>query len=79
MISVAIIGAAGYTGGELLRLLRYHPHVGESNITAVSASHAGKAVWTAHPDLVGSAIVFAASFERADVVFLCVGHGKAVE
>ena len=79
MIRVAIIGAAGYTGGELLRLLRHHPHVGEANITAVSASHAGKAVWTAHPDLVGSAIVFAASFASADVVFLCVGHGKAAE
>lgn len=79
MIRVAIIGAAGYTGGELLRLLRHHPHVGDSNIIAVSASHAGKPVWTAHPDLVGSAVAFVSSFDAADVVFLCVGHGKAAE
>jgi N-acetyl-gamma-glutamyl-phosphate reductase len=79
MISVAIIGAAGYTGGELLRLLRHHPYVGESNIAAVSASHAGKPVQSAHPDLAGSSMVFASSFDAADVVFLCVGHGKAAE
>jgi N-acetyl-gamma-glutamyl-phosphate reductase len=77
MIRVAIIGAAGYTGGELLRLLRYHPHVGEQHITAVSASHAGKHVAHAHPDQVDASIVFSHDFEAADVVFLCVGHGKA--
>ncbi|MBU3742314.1 MAG: N-acetyl-gamma-glutamyl-phosphate reductase [Candidatus Kapabacteria bacterium] len=77
MIRAAIIGAAGYTGGELLRLLRYHPHVGEQHIVAVSTSHAGKHVSHAHPDLVDSSVVFVSEFAAADVVFLCVGHGKA--
>lgn len=78
MISVSIIGAAGYTGGELIRLLLQHPSVGEQCITAVSASHAGKSVASAHPDLAGDTeLVFASEYTSADVVFLCQGHGHA--
>lgn len=78
MTNVAIIGAAGYTGGELIRLLLRHPAVGEARITAVSASHAGHAVTQAHPDLAGeTSLRFASAFDGADVVFLCQGHGKA--
>ena len=72
MIRTAIIGAAGYTGGELLRLLRFHPNVGEKNTMAVSSSHVGKHVSHAHPDLVDSSLVFASAVDSADVVFLCV-------
>lgn len=78
MITAAIIGAAGYTGGELLRLLLRHPDVGSQNITAVSASFAGSKVEVAHADLAGDAsLTFASSYQHADVVFLCQGHGNA--
>ena len=50
-INVGIIGGAGYTGGELLRILINHPFV---NITFVySNSQAGKPVWATHTDLLG--------------------------
>lgn len=78
MTNVAIIGAAGYTGGELIRLLLRHPAVGEARITAVSASHADRSVTQAHPDLAGETTLrFTSTFHGADVVFLCQGHGKA--
>ncbi|MDZ4744454.1 MAG: N-acetyl-gamma-glutamyl-phosphate reductase [bacterium] len=84
MINIAIIGAAGYTGGELIRLLLRHPAVGESRITAVSESHAGRPVASAHPDLAGeTSLLFADDLAKAkevsnaDVIFLCQGHGKS--
>ena len=78
MIKVGIIGAAGYTAGELLRILIYHPSV--EIAFAQSISHAGEPVWKAHSDLVGETdIVFSedAPVMNADVVFLCGGHGKS--
>lgn len=81
MINATIIGAAGYTGGELLRLLLRHPHVGEQHIRAVSSSHAGQLVATAHPDLAGdTTLVFEHDYVTSghdSVVFLCHGHGNA--
>ncbi len=85
MISVAIIGAAGYTGGELLRLLLRHPAVGEAHISAVSTSHAGQPITEAHPDLAGETSLtfttdrtdFSAGRSDADVIFLCLGHDKS--
>ena len=50
-VCAVILGAAGYGGGELLRILSGHPHVGA--VQAVSRSHAGKPVWSAHPNLRG--------------------------
>lgn len=78
-MNVAIVGAAGYTGGMLIRMLLHHQHVGESNITAVSGSHAGQHVASAHPDLAGSTdLIFAPNvMGTPDVIFLCTGHGKA--
>lgn len=75
-IQVGIIGAAGYTGGELLRLLLLHPHA--AIVYAQSRSQAGKPVWLVHSDLAGETdLVFAATASApADVVFLCVGHGE---
>jgi N-acetyl-gamma-glutamyl-phosphate reductase len=75
MIKAGIMGAAGYTGGELIRLLLNHNEVA---ITfAHSNSQAGKPVYNVHQDLMGETeLVFAQVFnEDIDVLFLCLGHG----
>ena len=71
MIKVGLIGAAGYTGGELIRVLLGHPDA--QIVFAQSTSHAGEPLWKAHSDLVGETeIVFSADAPvmEADVVFL---------
>ena len=78
-INVSIVGGAGYTAGELLRILIHHPMV---NISSVySTSNAGNPVTKVHDDLFGETdIVFSDKIdENADVVFLCLGHGKSAE
>jgi N-acetyl-gamma-glutamyl-phosphate reductase len=78
MIKVGITGGAGYTAGELMRILLHHPLVELSYVH--SNSHAGHPVWSVHNDLVSDTdIVFANEPAEADVVFLCLGHGKSVE
>lgn len=77
-IKVGIIGAAGYTAGELIRILLNHPDA--EIIFAQSTSNAGNPVAEVHDDLLGdTSLVFAGtvSLEEADVVFLCQGHGKS--
>ncbi len=76
-IKAGIIGGAGYTGGEMIRLLIRHPAVDIRFIH--SKSNAGKPVYSAHEDLLGeSEHVFAAEWHTdVDVLFLCVGHGEA--
>lgn len=77
MIKVGIIGGAGYTGGELIRLLINHP---EAELTFIhSKSNAGNPVATVHQDLVGHPeLVFTGSLSSdADVLFLCLGHGNS--
>jgi N-acetyl-gamma-glutamyl-phosphate reductase len=80
-VRIAVIGAAGYAGGELLRLLHQHPDV--TDCVATSRSQAGKAVGEVHPAL---APVSDARFSSAapgeiargrDVVFLCLEHGES--
>ena len=79
-ISVGIIGGAGYTGGELIRLLINHPH---ADITFInSKSNAGNPVYQVHADLVGETELqftddLSALQGGIDVLFLCVGHGEA--
>ena len=76
-IRVGVIGGAGYTGGELLRILVNHPN---ADIVFVhSNSNAGKPVYEVHTDLFGSTdLSFAAQISHdIDVLFLCVGHGDA--
>ena len=76
-VNIGIIGGAGYTGGELLRVLLRHPN---AHITFVhSTSSAGELVSKVHADLVGDTdLKFAASIDQdIDILFLCVGHGDA--
>ena len=76
-ISVGIVGGAGYTGGELIRLLIHHPYVAVSFIH--SRSNAGNAVSSVHQDLIGETnLQFTGELSNdIDVLFLCVGHGEA--
>jgi len=76
-IRVGIIGSAGYTGGELLRILIFHPHV--EIVFANSASNAGNKLYAVHNDLFGDTeFEFSSDFHsNIDVLFLCVGHGDA--
>ena len=76
-IKAGIIGAAGYTGGELVRLLLLHPEVEIS--FAQSKSQAGKFIHEVHTDLIGDCdlkFVPDANHEM-NVLFLCMGHGEA--
>lgn len=81
MIRVAVIGAAGYAGGELLRILLQHPDVGE--VTATSRSQAGKPLGDVHPalahagDVRFSGAAPADAARAADVVFFSLEHGES--
>jgi [amino group carrier protein]-6-phospho-L-2-aminoadipate/5-phospho-L-glutamate reductase len=80
-MKVAVVGAAGYAGGELLRLLLQHPEVSEC--VATSRSQAGKPIAEVHPALASvSDARFAGSTpgeiaRGRDVVFLCLEHGES--
>jgi N-acetyl-gamma-glutamyl-phosphate reductase len=75
-IKAGIIGAAGYTGGETIRLLMHHPHV--ELAFAQSRSQAGKPVTDTHDDLIGeTTLKFSEDFSEVDVLFLCLGHGDS--
>jgi len=78
-IKAGIIGGAGFTGGETIRLLLNHPQV---ELTYVhSRSNAGKPLHSVHADLLGETfLTFTDSFqEKVDVIFLCLGHGESVK
>jgi N-acetyl-gamma-glutamyl-phosphate reductase len=77
MIQAGIVGGAGYTGGELIRLLLNHPQVDLAFIQ--SNSQAGKKLSEVHRDLIGeSDLVFTPEGDwTVDVLFLCNGHGQA--
>ena len=77
-IAVGILGAAGYTGGELIRLLINHPEV--EIVFANSESNAGNKVYDVHEGLIGETELEFTSempFDKVDVVFFCFGHGKS--
>lgn len=76
-IRVGIIGGAGYTGGELIRLLINHPSAELSFIH--SRSNAGEPVYKVHQDLVGETeLKFTGELANdVDVLFLCLGHGES--
>ena len=78
MIKVGILGAAGYTGGELIRLLINHPDA--EIVFANSESNAGNMVAEVHEGLYGDCDLKFTSempFDKVDVVFFCFGHGKS--
>jgi N-acetyl-gamma-glutamyl-phosphate reductase len=76
-INIGIIGAAGYTGGELIRLLLNHPNA--AIVFAQSGSNADNPVSKVHADLVGETdLKFSATHHfDVDVIFFCAGHGEA--
>ncbi len=77
-LRVGVLGAAGYTGGELIRLLLNHP---EADIVfANSESNAGNLVSDVHEGLMGDTdlrFTDQMPFDKVDVVFFCFGHGKS--
>ncbi len=83
MINIGIVGAAGYTGGELLRILVNHPHA--EIVWAHSKSQAGKPVYATHTDLLGDTeltfsgedIASLLHLEGLNVIFLCSGHNES--
>ena len=78
MIRAGIIGGAGYTAGELLRILVNHPQVEIAFVQ--SSSNAGNPLWAVHSGLFGETdlrFCEMADLDAADVVFLCSGHGKS--
>ncbi len=78
MVRVGIFGAAGYTGGELIRLLTNHPSA--EIVFANSESNAGNKVCEVHEGLYGDCDLQFTSeyaFDKVDVIFLCFGHGKS--
>lgn len=78
MIKIGILGAAGYTGGELIRLLLNHPEA--EIVFANSESNAGNPVSDVHEGLLGDTdLVFSSEMpmDAVDVIFLCFGHGKS--
>jgi N-acetyl-gamma-glutamyl-phosphate reductase len=78
MVKIGILGAAGYTGGELIRLLLNHPSA--EIVFANSESNAGNLVSDVHEGLIGETDLKFTSempFDKVDVVFFCFGHGKS--
>jgi N-acetyl-gamma-glutamyl-phosphate reductase len=76
-IKAGIIGSAGYTGGETLRLLLNHPHVEVAFMQ--SRSQAGKKVTSTHTDLLGETeLIYTSDHHHpVDVLFLCMSHGES--
>lgn len=77
-MKVSIVGASGYTGGELLRLLLFHPQVEMAQVT--SESHAGEYVYQQHPNLrKRTPLQFTSRdvLEPCEVLFLALPHGEA--
>lgn len=81
MINVSVVGATGYTGGELVRALLKHPEAEIRHCT--SESYAGKPVSSVHPDLTGRCNIVAEKLNvpriarDSEVVFLCLPHGES--
>ena len=76
-IKISILGASGYTGGELIRLLLNHPLC---EIVSLSSNfNSGKKISDIHNDLVGdSDLIFSKEIDKnVDVIYLCSGHGKS--
>ncbi len=77
MIQIGIIGGAGYTAGELIRILLYHKKVTINFV--YSTSNAGNNISSVHQDLIGeTAMKFTNAINnKIDILFLCLGHGNS--
>ncbi len=81
-MNIGVVGASGYAGGELLRLLAFHPHF---TVTAITAhSNAGEQITSIHPQLQSYAgqkfSAFAADdFAQCDLIFLALPHGESAK
>ncbi|WP_010417023.1 N-acetyl-gamma-glutamyl-phosphate reductase [Anaerophaga thermohalophila] len=78
MIKVGIVGGAGYTAGELVRILLGHPSA--EIVWIHSSSNAGNKLFDVHTDLFGETnleFCEGMDFEAVDVIFLCMGHGRS--
>ena len=80
LINIAVVGASGYVGGELLRLLLRHPHVRIAAVTSEQSS--GKSVRSLFPNLAGPELIYEALDTqeigaRADIIFLALPHTKS--
>jgi len=74
-MNASIIGAAGFVGGELIRLLKNHPNI--TNLTLQSNSQAGKHIREIHSDLYDTELHFQKDFDaQSEVIFICRGHGQ---
>ncbi|GAC1649320.1 MAG: N-acetyl-gamma-glutamyl-phosphate reductase [Ktedonobacteraceae bacterium] len=79
-IRVAIVGGSGYTGGELIRLLLFHPYV--ELVQVASSSHAGQYVHSTHPNLrkiCSLRFCHPDDLTLCDLVFLCLPHGASLQ
>lgn len=79
-VRVAIVGGSGYTGGELLRLLLFHPQVELAQVA--SASHAGQYVHSTHPNLRKLCTLrfcHPNDLTSCDLLFLCLPHGASAQ
>ena len=78
-INIGIIGGAGYTGGELIRLLLNHPNVDIKFVH--SKSNAGNHLSKVHQDLIGETeLIFSGEInQQIDLLFLCLGHGESTK
>ncbi len=77
-LTAGIVGGSGYVGGELLRLLLFHPQIEVTQVT--SASQANRYVYTVHPNLRGFTnlrFIHPGALEPADVLLLAMPHGEA--
>ena len=81
-MKIGVVGASGYAGGELLRLLAFHPHFEVSAITA--HSNAGELITSVHPQLQSYAgksfsAFSPADFAACDLIFLALPHGESAK
>lgn len=73
-LNIGIVGGSGYTAGELIRILRFHPNL--KKMTIVSTSNSGSMISCIHDDLLDDSRKFTSHLEgKEDIVFLCLEHG----
>ena len=81
-MKVGIIGASGYVGGELLRILSYHPEI--EIVVATSEQYKDEYIYRVHPNLRGKTNIKFTSHDenvngKCDIIFTAVPHGSSVK